>query len=290
MISIVVSSINDQHYQRFTNSLNDTIGVEFEVIKVDNSIKKLSIAQAYNKGAKSARYDILLFVHEDIVFHTVNWGKCLLNHFNRLVNPGLLGLAGSSYLPISPSDWWVPDSNFRHFHYMENHSGGEIGSGVLRLSDSLQTQKVFVLDGVFLCMSKIIFNKFVFDEELEGFHGYDTSISLRIGLVHTNYFISDILIEHFSSGKPNTLWLMNTIKAYKSIKNNNLKNINKKIEEKSFRIFLSQLKKYGPDFNYKFNESILILKKIFNKFFSLKILFLWGCFQIVYFFQIFEKK
>ena len=117
MISIIVCSINSNLFNTLSNSIENTIGLEYQIIKIDNSKEKLSIAQAYNKGASKARFKVLVFVHEDIIFHTIGWGEILISHFKSLENPGVLGVAGNSYLPISPSDWWGCSSKNRHYNY-----------------------------------------------------------------------------------------------------------------------------------------------------------------------------
>ena len=42
---------------------------------IDNREKQWPIARAYNEGASRAHYPFLFFVHEDVKFHSVGWGK-----------------------------------------------------------------------------------------------------------------------------------------------------------------------------------------------------------------------
>ena len=56
----------------------------------------MSISAAYNKGARKAKYNYLLFIHEDIKFLENNWGQELLQSHNSNDNIGIIGLAGGT--------------------------------------------------------------------------------------------------------------------------------------------------------------------------------------------------
>lgn len=268
MISIIVCSINANLFSRFSESLAKTIGVDYEVIRIENHIEKLSIAKAYNKGASQAIYDLLVFVHEDVVFHTENWGKNLLEHFKSLENPGIIGIAGNSYHPLFPSDWWVPSASFRHFNFISNKKGGKSEEGILMSSQDKLPKKVICTDGVFMAVYSNVFSNFLFDESLMGFHGYDTSISLRVSKDYVNYFVPDILIEHFSSGNYTNEFWKNTVIAnlvffefYRR----------KSVGELCFEIEFYSLKKNIINlFRYKLRLKLFfkIIKLVFKQLFS----------------------
>lgn len=293
MISIIVCSHNKELFNNFKNSLKSTIGCEYELIRIDNSEGELSIAQAYNKGAAQSNFPFLVFVHEDIVFHTQNWGKLLIAHFNSIESVGVLGIAGSSYLPISPSDWWVPNTKYIHTNFLSNHKNGKVGTGKHQIIGNQTPTKVYALDGMFLAVSKAVFKEFSFDESLPGFHGYDTSICYRVSQKFRNHFIPNILIEHFSKGYPTERWLKNTISANQSILSTirNLKiegTVDKKLEIKAFHLFLSQLKKYSSSYQFSVFHSYFYFKQISSVFLSGRVLFLWLSFQIIFLLKIFK--
>lgn len=83
------------------DNVDSTIGTEviYEIIAIDNSDNKYSIFEAYNIGIKRSKGDFLCFAHENIKFHTNNWGINLLNHFNHDNSLGMIGVAGGSMLP-----------------------------------------------------------------------------------------------------------------------------------------------------------------------------------------------
>lgn len=281
MISVIVCSIDENLFNRFSESLAKTIGVEYEVVKIENQRKKLPLAKAYNKGAIKASFDFLVFVHEDVVFHSQDWGEKLISQFHSLSNPGVLGIAGSNYLPISPSYWWIPDPARRFCNYMDNFELGKVGEGKIRSSGHSNPVPVFLLDGMFLAMKKDVHEKISFDESLEGFHGYDTSICLRSACQFQNYFIPDILIEHFSPGKPNATWLLNTVNSYSQKERIPFEDkINDQLEVKSYHLFLNHLMKFGPTSSFQRGQSLIYLKKLSAKVISYRAWFIWLWFQL----------
>ena len=104
MISIIVSSVDNKLFDSFQQNLSETIGVPFEVIKIPNK-GEMGICAAYNLGGVQAKYDYLVFAHEDIRFHTNDWGSRLLQLFHDNEEIGLAGVVGSEYKPAVYSGW-----------------------------------------------------------------------------------------------------------------------------------------------------------------------------------------
>lgn len=277
MISIIVCSIDNYWFTNFSASVEKTIGVNYEIIQIDNKIENLSITKAYNKGAKKAKYEYLVFVHEDIIFQTPNWGNLLLHYFYSLENPGVLGVVGSSYLPISPSDWWISDMNYIHTNYLSNSKEELSGQGVLKCHGEQIPKKVYAVDGMFLTLKKSVFLEISFDERLLGFHGYDTDLSYQVSRKYQNYFIPGILMEHFSKGQPNTVWLENTEIAKRKIlpQIHDLvfrKKVLMSLECKAYHLFLGQLLKYGKNRIYNINMAYFYFKEVNRQEFRWKLI------------------
>jgi len=275
------------YFEKLKFSISKSIGVDYEIIKINNSFEKLSIGKAYNKGGRMSKFSNLVFLHEDIVFHTKDWGLILLDFLSTLNNPGVIGIAGSSYLPIVPSDWWVSDQSYLHMNFLSNNKEVNEGKGRLKSIGIQEPQEVFALDGMFLAMNKSVWEEFLFDESLPGFHGYDTSICYRVSQKFQNYFIPGLLIEHFSKGYPNETWLMNTISSNRSIFSHILNTkkgtlINKKLEIKTYHLFLGQLKKYAPNYGFAVSLSSFYLFKLNSCFISGRSFLIWFYFQFVY--------
>jgi len=105
MISIIVCHREEKLLMQFKKSVKDTIGVPFEYIIIDNKTNQFNIFQAYNIGIKKSKYEILCFSHEDIVFHTKNWGERVVEHFKQ-EKTGLIGVLGGNAFPNCPASWW----------------------------------------------------------------------------------------------------------------------------------------------------------------------------------------
>lgn len=267
MISIIVCSINSKLFSQFSDSVNLTIGVPYEIVFIDNLKLQYSIFQAYNYGVSISNFDNLIFVHEDVVFHTNFWGTILLKFLNELPDAGVLGVAGSSYLPISPSDWWVSDPQYLHTNFLSNSKSGTVGKGDLMQNGQQVPTGVYALDGMFLAMRKSVWKEYPFDESLAGFHGYDTAICYQVSQKYQNYFVPGILIEHFSRGYPNQTWLKNTIVSNKKILPiiQNLKGkegLDLELEIKVFHLFLGQLKKFGTSRSENIRLSIFYFNQL----------------------------
>ena len=215
MISIIICSRDEQKLKESTNSIAATIGVDYEIIAIDNSKGDYSIFQAYNIGGKQSQGDILCFMHEDISFTTLDWGKKVESIFHN-TDTGLLGVAGSSYKPRIPSHWSFPDSINRtsYINIIQHYEHDRI---VHHLNNPRQEvlSRVAAIDGVWFCVRREIFKKIYFDEKtFSNFHGYDVDFSLSVNQHHKVAVTFEVLIEHLSPGSFNKMWLAETIKLH----------------------------------------------------------------------------
>jgi len=255
MLSIIISSYQEKFYSALEINIAETIGMPYEIIKIDNP-NLIGICEAYNKGASKAQYDYFLFIHEDIIFQNQNWGELLINHLKR-EETGVIGLAGSNYVPRAPSSWSISDSRYK---FCNVNSKEVIGF------KPIPYDKVFALDGVFLAIKKSVYIKFLFDENIKGFHGYDTDFSLRVASQYCNYVIWDIFIKHFSKGNPDKLWLESNMKIRKKIKIQFNENFDEQLETEMFQYFLNTYFSY-----YKLGlKNILVTLRFFPKKVSFK--------------------
>lgn len=233
MISIIISSYDSENFDTIRNNISATCGVNYELIKVENP-NLMGICEAYNKGAAQAQYDNLLFIHEDVIFHTNNWGQLLIHHLSNK-NVGVLGIAGSSYVPKVPTGWYLINEEYNYKNYIQNNKQ--------RTNQTIKTMnllyaKVFALDGVFLAVKKSVYEEFLFGEDVKGFHGYDLDFSLRVATKYDNYVLGDIIIEHFSLGNPDKTWFDNNIQIRKKINHRFHENFDETLETTMFHHFL----------------------------------------------------
>src|SRR5690554_6108020 len=103
MLSIIICSRNFKISEKLEKNIRETISVSFEFVIINNEKKELSIFEAYNQGIAKSKGDILVFLHDDILFRTQGWGEILEEIFNTNKDLGLLGIAGSTIKTKMPS-------------------------------------------------------------------------------------------------------------------------------------------------------------------------------------------
>jgi len=211
MISIIICSRNKTISSLQEKNITETIGLPYEIIWIDNSENNNTAFSAFNKGASQSKYSILCFMHDDILFQTNQWGKIVET---ELVNDtGVLGIAGSILKTRTPSPWWV--SNYYSFNqYLRLNILQKRGKDeTLKLEninpDNETKAQVEVLDGVWMCCRKILWEENKFDEKTYShFHFHDMDFCLTAsGKGYKNYVLYDILIEHNSAGHLDSSWI-----------------------------------------------------------------------------------
>jgi hypothetical protein len=213
MISIIICSVRPHMLARVKDNIAETIGIPHEIIAIDNSTHQYSICRAYNEGAAKARFSMLCFMHEDISFETPNWGALVCKHLSDHTT-GLIGVAGGDCKSIVPSSWSIPlvsnEINLVQHYRQEPIPPARILT-TNKTSEGIR-KKVVMLDGVWLCTRKDVFDNFQFDEQsLTGFHGYDIDYSLQVHTRYNVFVVFDILIHHFSEGTPNKEWFKSAV-------------------------------------------------------------------------------
>ena len=213
MLSIVICSKNKEVCDQLVANINLTIGIPFELEIVTNAE---SITQAYESGLKRSTKEFCLFLHEDVLFHTQDWGRSLLDHFKRDSSLGLIGLAGSKTHTFVPSAWWDCSENDKVIRIIQHKPGGQTEDQNQGFkADKLE--EVAVIDGVFMALRKEIGAHF--DQTLIGFHGYDLDISLAVQ--EKGYkvaVIQDVVVEHFSLGNLHLGWLSALLHVHRKYK------------------------------------------------------------------------
>ena len=183
MISIIVSTRkSDTQLARFSENIAHTIGVEHELVVIEND-RKYSLCQAYNLGVSRARYAFCCFVHDDVSFETENWGKLLVETMLHQPDLGLTGVAGTQFKSSYPSAWGQSPAlgRFKKGHIFHQINGKRTYLEFDTNPENSDFDDVVCLDGVFLFTRKNIVEKCRFDEELlTDFHGYDIDFSLQV--------------------------------------------------------------------------------------------------------------
>jgi hypothetical protein len=178
-----------------------------EVIEIVND-GVMSLPEAYNKILKESSNDIVVLCHDDLEFDTNNWGSKLLKHYTKHSEYGIIGMAGSKYLPESSKWWEIPQTMYG----IVNHKNeGKKWTSTYSKHINNNIEEVVLIDGLFMSLNKKKI-KHSFDEEFKGFHFYDLSFCIpnhldgvKIGVV------TDIRITHLSIGMTNDSWENNRV-------------------------------------------------------------------------------
>jgi hypothetical protein len=226
MISIIVCHRDKDLLKQFKENVTQTIGLPFEFVIIDNSTNKHTIFEAYNLGIERSKGDVLCFAHEDLFFHTNNWGPLVNEHFNKNPKLGLIGVCGGKALPNVPAPWWNK-SPFNQkclnlYQQWNNTRIDQEGSALIGdkktheyiNQDQELISNVTAVDGLWFCIktSCIKDHNIKFDTEtFKGFHCYDLDICMQIGQYYDVAVIYDVLLEHFSEGSINKSWVKSSL-------------------------------------------------------------------------------
>lgn len=213
MLSIVICSRNKELCDRLIANINQTVGIPFELEIITEAE---SITQAYEAGLKKSKGEFCLFLHEDVLFHSQDWGKMLVDHFKRDSSLGLIGVAGAKTHTIVPSAWWDCAENDKVIRIIQ-HKPDAQKEDQNQGFESIKLVEVAVIDGVFMALRKEVGAHF--DQTLTGFHGYDLALSLAVQ--EKGYkvaVIQDVVLEHFSLGNLHLGWLTALLHVHRKYK------------------------------------------------------------------------
>lgn len=250
MISIIVSTYKPENWSAFVKNVEETIGVEYEIVKIDNP-GIMSLCEVYNRGIKLAKYPYLCFSHDDIVFSLQNWGANVIDFFQKQPEYGLIGIAGVAYKTWTPTGWYFPDD--RHFckmdMYQATHNFNDREHLLRNKPSDRNFDDVITLDGCWFCTTSKVVSEFKFDENtFTSYHCYDIDFALQVGQKYKVGVVYDLDITHVSHGQYNKVWVKETFKLFEKWKKQMPRSI---------------LKVSGEEQSYnEFNAFLFILGKI----------------------------
>jgi hypothetical protein len=172
-----------------------------EIIEIINNGE--SLTSAYNRGLKQATNDIVVFCHDDITIETKQWGTKLLKMFERKPQYGILGVAGTKFMPTSGRWWENPKKMYgRVAHTHEGKTWLSSYSADL----NQEIEEAVTVDGVFFVVDKTKIKK-SFNEEVVGFHFYDVTFCFENHLEGVKIGVTTVVrINHKSIGMTNDEW------------------------------------------------------------------------------------
>ena len=201
MISIIICSRYREVPLELRDNLSETTGCEYELLFIDNSKGGYNIFQAYNDGVSRSNGDILCFMHEDVLFRSIGWGERITQYFKEDRKIGVIGFAGSHYLPDAPMYWY--SSPFISQRNLNNDQGVVKEHRHEDWFAGRSLIEVVAVDGFCFFVRKSLFEYIRFDEETYGgFHLYDMDICMQA--LENKYKVCvcrDILAEHCWSQK-----------------------------------------------------------------------------------------
>jgi hypothetical protein len=215
IVVIFSSHLSKEENQKFIKHIDNTIGCNHITICYPN-FNEYSLVEIYNIAIKDHNTvnSIMVFLHNDIIIKTPNWGRIILTKFNNS-NYSMIGVAGSTYLPES-GKWWEDKS--RMVGIVEHTDGFNAWVSEYSKEKKGQITPVVIIDGLFMAINcNNIIHKF--DTEFKGFHFYDLSMVFPNFLDGINIGVTtDIRILHKSVGITNNQWEENRkifVKKYK---------------------------------------------------------------------------
>jgi hypothetical protein len=198
LISLIICSRTATLSTELENNIKETIGVDYELVLINNQDNRYSIFEAYNLGVERSKYSILCFMHDDISYDTKNWGIKALAHFAD-EKTGAIGIAGTPYAAAMPGSWW--GGGLVNICLLKNEPAGEINLKKCPQTDANRNE-VLLLDGIWICIRKSLFNTIRFDDvNYKGFHFYDVDTCMQIADAgYKIYSVFNILMYHYTKG------------------------------------------------------------------------------------------
>lgn len=204
-ISVVISTrkIDDNYLKHVARMFSHP---KTQIIVYENDGVS-SLPEVYNDGLKDSIFDIVVFMHDDLIIETTNVTKKLIKLFDTHPEYGIIGVAGTDNL-IS-GVWWQDRASMygqvRHEHNGRIHRNNYSGTFGEKM------KQVVAVDGLFFAVHKQRI-KDTFDQEFPGFHFYDIPFcvsnhtkGVKIGVT------TKILVTHKSIGAVDKKWEKNRL-------------------------------------------------------------------------------
>lgn len=179
MISIIICSQKAVITEEVRANITETIGCEFELVDAGHSGGECNIFETCNKGVACAKGEILCFMHDGVRFKSSDWGNVIRGHFHEDEQIGLIGLAGTHFLPDTPMCWCSSPFVARRF------GESEIVEAV-------------AVDGFCFFVRKSLFDQIAFDEKTyKGSRLYDMDICMQVIEAGLKVCVcGDVQVEH----------------------------------------------------------------------------------------------
>lgn len=150
------------------NMLNIPDGIEIDIISIEGAP---SITAGYNQGMRESNAKYKVYLHQDVYILNPNFIFDVLKLFQENPKLGMLGFAGSKYLPQSWI-WW--ESNHKYGKVYDSHMGR---MNLLKFNDVQNDyESVAAVDGLLIATQYDLPWR---DDLFHGWHYYDVSQSME---------------------------------------------------------------------------------------------------------------
>jgi hypothetical protein len=240
MISVVYCTreTNPKHTEHIIKTSG--LGKNIEVIEIINNGE--SLTKCYNRGLKESKNKVVVFMHDDIIIETSAWGKKILKHFDENQEFGILGVAGTTDMPLS-GQWW--EDRTKMVGIVNHEHGGKKWESKYSKNWVNDIVEVVTVDGLFFCVHKDRI-KNNFDEAVEGFHFYEIDFNFSNYLKGVKVGVMfNVRLTHKSIGMTNEQWEEN--------RKNFVKKFNDDLPEKLVPDFFKYSKLKNENLKVKIN-------------------------------------
>lgn len=202
MYSIVVCSIDKDKTKWITRHYKELFGGHpYELIIVPDA---RSLAEGYNRGARSARGEVLIFSHDDIEFLAPrDWLIRLKEHLQHF---DIVGVAGTTRL-IGPA--WAAAGPPYTYGRVGELDGKDAPYRMLYCgAPAHSVGGIQALDGLFFAVKRPVLERVQFDEVVfDGFHCYDIDFTYSAYLAGFRLGVAtDLAVLHLSQGQFGKDW------------------------------------------------------------------------------------
>lgn len=205
-VSVVISTrkIDDEYLKHVEKMFSHP---KTEILIYENDGVN-SLPEIYNIGLNDSKYDIVVFIHDDLILETKNITPKIIRLFDKNPDYGIIGIAGTDNL-ISGM-WWQERSSMYGIVGHE-HEGKRHVNHYSKGDYSENLKQVIVVDGLFMMVHKKRI-KHTFNQQFEGFHFYDLPICIENHLDGVKIGVTTkIKVTHKSIGMVNKKWEKNKL-------------------------------------------------------------------------------
>ena len=135
-------TVADVSLKNAEEKINDHKKGKAVVLNIENETERRKII---------SENDIVVFCHDDLKFDTTGWMYKIESHFKKNPDYGIIGLAGSKYMPIS-GRWWEIQSTM--FGIVNHESEGKKWESKYSKEIGNKLEPTIIVDGLFFAVNK----------------------------------------------------------------------------------------------------------------------------------------